>query len=348
MQCIMDEDNEGGPCKNCLKMIVSSSRVWRLPCLRLKLTDVKLFKPGQVQGHEWTARWRDTVVEEIGGWISEEAKEIRVTEGLTGKNVRLIVREFAPQPGDRLDRSWVSPSGARKSIKIPAYAIVNLDEAKGAFEEYIEDGLEDCCKRLLGAREKLLWKTYLIALERAKDPAVDAEERMLLQGTFKLWMSIRLTTKSFEIVGKERLGMPQDLIKDRENPLFGKTPLPPVMGAQIDSVLIHQIQADLRKTTLEALQKLMTGDKKPKTWLTTYLVSFILLHNIALITKHDADYARKHGMKVCQAGPASYAFDEVDERGQRGLELARLELTSCLSQRKFAREDKVKEYNIGT
>jgi len=83
------------------------------------------------------------------------------------------------------------------------------------------------------------------------------------------------------------------------------------MGAQIDSVLIHQIQPQLRRKTLEELQK-MTQDKKQKTWLTTYLVTFILLHNIALITKHDADYARKHGM-----------------------------------ERRFAREDNVKEYNLG-
>lgn len=42
----------------------------------------------------------------------------------------------------------------------------------------------------------------------------------------------------------------------------------------------------------------MTQEKKQKTWLTTFLVTFILLHNIALITKHDADYARKHGLPV--------------------------------------------------
>ena len=42
----------------------------------------------------------------------------------------------------------------------------------------------------------------------------------------------------------------------------------------------------------------MTQEKKQKTWLTTYLVTFILLHNIALITKHDAEYAKKHGMRV--------------------------------------------------
>ncbi len=50
----------------------------------------------------------------------------------------------------------------------------------------------------------------------------------------------------------------------------------------------------------------MICDRKTKTWLTQYLVVFILLHNIALITKHDADYARKHGMNVgCALGSIS-------------------------------------------
>jgi hypothetical protein len=56
----------------------------------------------------------------------------------------------------------------------------------------------------------------------------------------------------------------------------------------------------------------MTQDKKQKTWLTTYLVTFILLHNIALITKHDADYARKHGIKVgCRVRPCQEGVGDV-------------------------------------
>lgn len=45
------------------------------------------------------------------------------------------------------------------------------------------------------------------------------------------------------------------------------------------------------------MMQTMTQHKKQKTWLTTYLVSFILLHNVALITKHDREYAEKHRME---------------------------------------------------
>jgi hypothetical protein len=278
------------------KKVANNNKVWRLSCLRWKITDVRLFKPGQVKGHEWTNRWKDSVVDDIGSWASSDIRTICVTEGYTNQSVRLLVRRFQPQDGDRLERSWVS-NGVKKSVPIPPYAIVDMDAARGAFDDYIKSGLVECCKRLLGPKEELLWQTYALAMKVMGDDATHEKERELLRSTLNLWMSIRLTTKSFEIVGSDTLGMTHDLIKDDGNPLHGKIPLPPVMGAQIDSVLIHEVQPSLRRKTLEELQK-MTQDKKQKTWLTTYLVTFILLHNIALITRHDAEYAKKHGMKV--------------------------------------------------
>jgi hypothetical protein len=271
--------------------------VYRLNCLRLKITDVKLFKPGQVKGQEWTNRWRDSVMDDIGNWESSQIRTIRVTEGYTGQWVELQVRQFRPQEGDKLKRSWVSKDGLRHEVDIPPFAIVNLDEARAKFDQYIKKGLFSCCHNLLGSRQGLLSKTYELAMRLSVDPSTAPAEKSLLVATLDLWMSVRLTTKSFEIVGPDTLDMPSNIIDDKDNPLHGKVPLPPVMGAQIDSVIIHQIQPRLRRKALEQLQK-MTQEKKQKTWLTTYLVTFILLHNIALITKHDADYARKHGMKV--------------------------------------------------
>jgi hypothetical protein len=294
-QCNLDPEDERGPCISC-KKIAANSRVYRLNCLRWKITDVKLFKPGQVKGHEWTNRWKDSVVDDIGTWESSDLRVIQVTEGYTNRSIHLQVRRFQPQDGDKLDRSWVS-GGVKKSVTIPPFAIVDMESAKSAFDQHIKEGLWACCKQLLGPA-KLLWQTYALAIKLMTHPSTNESERKLLISTLDLWMSVRLTTKSFEIVGNDTLDMPQNLIQDENNPLHGKIPLPPVMGAQIDSVLIHQIQPQLRRRTLEELQK-MTQDKKQKTWLTTYLVTFILLHNIALITRHDADYARKHGMKVC-------------------------------------------------
>ncbi|KAK4097515.1 hypothetical protein N658DRAFT_433826 [Parathielavia hyrcaniae] len=310
IRCNLDPENERGPCLSC-KKIASSAKVYRLNCLRLKITDVKLFKPGQVKGQEWTNRWKDSVMSDIGTWESSLVRTIEVTEGYTGRSVRLKVRQFRPQEGDKVKRSWVSKNGSRYEVDVPAFAIINLDDAKAEFDQYIKAGQAKCFQLLVGSRDEVLWQTYELAMKTAEDLSTPLSERGLLVATLDLWMSVRLTTKSFEIVGDDTLDMPRDIIKDQDSALYRKVPLPPVMGAQIDSVLIHQIQPRLRRKALEELQK-MTQEKKQKTWLTTYLVTFILLHNIALITKHDADYARKHGMRT-----------------------------------RFAREANVKEYNAG-
>lgn len=276
-------------------MKVGNSRAGRFPCLRYKITDVKLYKPGQVSGFEWTRRWKNNISDPIHEWASTETKMIRFSEGLSNKFVEFEVREFVPQEGDKLVRTWVH-QGVKKSVRIPPYALVNLDAAKKDYNTYICDSMGDAFKTVLGPHNSLLYKTYLMAWRMSKDSATPAEAVDLLNRTFRLWMSIRLSTRSGFIVGEETLGMPRDIL-DETHPNHGMIPVPPVLGAQTDVILIHHIQNKLRRELLDRLQKMIQKNKQT-TWLVTYLVIFILLHNSSLITAHDASYARKHGMKV--------------------------------------------------
>ncbi|EFX04074.1 hypothetical protein CMQ_1002 [Grosmannia clavigera kw1407] len=292
--CNAQEGDYHGECMGCKK---SLGRTWRLPCLRLKIGDVELSKPCQVKGHEWTLRWKEnSVLNDIGGWASSEVRVIRLTEGYTDDFVEFRVREFIPKAGDSLRRSWMTPTGEVRSVDIPAYAIVDTDTIVPQYKAYIKKGLTKCCHRVLDEHKgKLIWWTYSDALRLSRLPSpLSVEERKVLSDTLELWMAVRLTTRSFEIVGPETLGMPPNIF-DETNPSCGKIPIPPVMGAQLDSSLIHEIQFRSRRTALEGLHKLIT-ENKAKSWLTTYLIIFILLHNTALLMKHDASYARKHGM----------------------------------------------------
>ncbi len=158
---------------------ISSQKVFRMGCVRWKIMDVKLFKPGQVKGHEWTNRWRDSVVDEIGNWETPELKSILVTEGYTGQSVQLTVRRFKPQDGDKLSRSWVSADGTNKSVNIPPYAIVNLEAAKVAFNQYIKHGLVECCNTLVDRKDPILWKTYSLALRCLRHPDTPPAEQKL-------------------------------------------------------------------------------------------------------------------------------------------------------------------------
>lgn len=233
-----------------------------------------------------------------------ETRRVRVTEGYTEQAVELRVRQFVPQDGDSLERSWFH-NGIRRRVTIPAYAIVNLDEAKAAYSNYINRSLPECCKKILLGKDKLLAATYWAALKASRDASGDEKEKEILKKALHLWMAVRMTTKSTVIVGDETLGMKHDIM-DETSPLKGKIPLPPVMGAQIELVLIHQIQSSLRREMLENLQS-MTQANKQHTWFTTYLITFILLHNVALLCQHDAGYARKHGMKVSELVPGRNA-----------------------------------------
>ncbi|KAI1390162.1 uncharacterized protein F4822DRAFT_226236 [Hypoxylon trugodes] len=309
IRCETDPTNKLGSCLTCMK--VTGAKVWRMPCLRYKITDVKLFKPGNVKGYEWTRRWIEGIPDDISQWASAETKKVKVTEGYTEQPVELRVRQFIPQDGDRLERSWVH-DGNRRRVRIPPYAIVNLEEAKSAYDNYIKLGLPECCKKVLWGKDKLLSMTYAAAIKVSRDSSVDPKESALLKKALQLWMAIRLTTKSTIIVGEETLGMSRDIMDDT-SPLRGCIPLPPVMGAQIELVLIHQIQSGLRREMLESLQA-MTQANKNQTWFTTYLITFILLHNVALLCQHDAGYARKHGIKL---------------------------------QSRFARQEMVREYQMG-
>ncbi|KAI1447687.1 hypothetical protein F5Y02DRAFT_351050 [Annulohypoxylon stygium] len=307
IRCEINPSDKLGTCITCMK--VSNAKVWRMPCLRYKITDVKLFKPGNVKGYEWTRRWIEGIPDDISQWASMEIKKVKVTEGYTNQPVELRVRQFIPQEGDKLERSWVH-DGARKNVKIPPYAIVNLEEAKSIYTDYIKQGLPECCKKVLSGKDRLLLATYGAAIKASRDPATDPKESALLKKALQLWMAIRLTTKSTIIVGEETLGMSPDIMDDT-SPLRGCIPLPPVMGAQIELVLIHQIQSSLRREMLENLQT-MTQANKHQTWFTTYLITFILLHNVALLCQHDAGYARKHGIK------SRFAREEMVREYQMG------------------------------
>lgn len=156
------------------------------------------------------------------------------------------------------------------------------------------------------------------------------EERLLLNMVLQLWIAIRITTRSIRICGEETLGMPRNIL-DETSPLRGEIPIPPVMGAQIELIL-RSIQIPLRKKVLNQLQTLIL-EKKPHTWFTIYLCSFILLHNCAMMTKHDAGYARKHGLQVCNfllhfLPGLSYLLFRVT-RGQPWLKSITLEPMFC-------------------
>jgi hypothetical protein len=111
-----------------------------------------------------------------------------------------------------------------------------------------------------------------------------------------LWFAIRHTTASEYLTGSETLGMTPEQ-KDRSYPLFGKIPIAPVMGAQLELIMTLMVLRPMRKKVLGQLQRMITANK-PKSWFSIYLSCFILLHSCSLATAWHYKYSRRNGVKV--------------------------------------------------
>ncbi|KFZ13964.1 hypothetical protein V502_06327 [Pseudogymnoascus sp. VKM F-4520 (FW-2644)] len=305
IRCIPDPANPKGVCLTCKNVKAANMKVQKPTCIRYRITDVRLYKMGQVPGLEWSQRWANRTLKEMGTWETGDTITIQVSEGYTSTPLKLVVSKFRPVKGDVLERSWVSNEGVKKRVAIPAYAIKDLSAARDAYKNYINQGGAEFFQGALDPKDKFLWTTYSMAITTANDADVPMAERKLLRMVLQLWVAIRLNTKSTNIVGPETLGMPSDIF-DSTHPTPGRIPIPPVMGNQIELILSREIQDPLRADILEALQKLIYSNK-PGCWFTIYLCTFILLHNCSMITKHDSAYARKHGLQVRFARPAMVA-----------------------------------------
>ncbi|OAA73245.1 hypothetical protein ISF_00146 [Cordyceps fumosorosea ARSEF 2679] len=309
IRCDKNPDDPNGICLTCRK--VTLARTGQLPCLRYKIADIALYKSGQVPRYEWTKRWPNELSDPE--WASPEIRTIRIAEGYSANFVEIQVRRFVPGDKDKLERTW-DYKGEKRSVPIPPFALTDPPKTRKAWAKHIDASINDTLKKITrsikGSSVNVMQRTYLEAYRMAQRRDVPTEVSDILQSTIRLWTSTRLNTISCFIVGEETLDMPADIL-DETSPTPGKVPLPPVMGEQLNLIIIHQIQAKLRKSVLDQLQKIVQKNKQ-STWLVTYYVDFILLHNASMIIAHDAGYAKKHGIK-----------------------------------RRFAREDKVKEYHVG-
>ena len=135
----------------------------------------------------------------------------------------------------------------------------------------------------------------------------------MLRNVLSLWFAIRHTTASEYLCGSETLGMTPEQ-NDRSYPLFGKIPIAPVMGAQLELILTLEVLRPLRNEVLKQLQKMMDANKA-KYWFTIYLSCFILLHSCSLATKWHYDYSRRNGEKVCNHPlefMGSYSWKDIE------------------------------------
>lgn len=105
-----------------------------------------------------------------------------------------------------------------------------------------------------------------------------------IKGALKLSVLSRLASKSFNIFGDETLGIRPE--EDAQCPYYGRTPIPPLLDAQIDFLLMEKMK-DLKKSVLSGLRRMIAGQGR-KHWFKIYLTILVLLLNLESVYQNQA------------------------------------------------------------
>ncbi|PGG95439.1 hypothetical protein AJ79_10054, partial [Helicocarpus griseus UAMH5409] len=291
IRCQTNETDPSGVCRTC--QTLSKPKVRSLPCLRYKITESTLYRTGKGPGLEFTFRWPEMTLKDITDWASTEVRTIYVKSDVCPAPLKLSVRKFVPIPKDSLHKGWMDGK-VKRFKKTTPYAIVNMASAAEAMRAYINAHVFECMNFFLQGRDKLIIETYSFAREHMLRMP-EGNEKVLMQDFFRLWFAIRRTATTENIIGQDTLDM-ADEFTGSSYPLFGKAPLPPVMIQQLDMVLTLGILNPLRKKVLKDFQELVRANN-PRSWLTMYLLTFMFLHSVAVLSKENFANARKHGLK---------------------------------------------------
>jgi hypothetical protein len=150
---------------------VSKPKVSKIPCLRYRITDARLFKQGYLPGHVWTTRFQTMELNDIDNWNSTEVKTIQITYDYSPQPLTLQVRKFKPHEGDMLHRSWKHGS-VKKSVLLPPYAIASFEAAEKIYQDYINQNGSEFFASTIDRNNRLLWETMSAAIKASNHAMV--------------------------------------------------------------------------------------------------------------------------------------------------------------------------------
>ena len=130
------------------------------------------------------------------------------------------------------------------------------------------------------------------------------QEKGYLKEAFLLWFALRHTTGSSWICGEDKLGM--EPVSDPSYPLGDRISIPRMIIAQFDAINKTTVLKGLQKSVLCRLARTFTS-MDPEHYFTVYLITFILLNEVAFASADRARHARANCIPV-SSGPARLWF----------------------------------------
>ncbi|QGI85041.1 unnamed protein product [Fusarium fujikuroi] len=308
IKCLIDEQNPEGQCKTCKNVSKSSPKtIHRVPCLRLRIADVVLYRSG---GLKLTRRWAGIEMRDIGDRLDTVAVTIEVSQNLCGKPLRMNVVRFRPIDGDVTARYWTDGLLGKETFKkkeLANYCLENIYDTAESVRQYTIDNALPAFYHTIQeeseseAGQGPIIRTYLTAMARYLDlhnehkssgslSRDDEKELEIFGNLFILWCAIQHTVGSLYIEGKETLGMLPET-EDKSYPLYGKVSVPRMVVAQFDTLNYNEVLERYKEKLLRDIDWLFSQDKN-RWWFTIYLVVFILLREASRMTADRYRHAR--------------------------------------------------------
>ncbi|KAF5543128.1 hypothetical protein FPHYL_11342 [Fusarium phyllophilum] len=308
IKCLIDEQNPEGQCKTCMNFSKTSPKtIHRVPCLRLRIADVILYRTG---GLKLTKRWAGIEMRDIGDRLDTVAVTIEVSQNLCSKPLRMKVVRFRPIEGDVTARYWTDGLLGKETFKkkeLANYCLENIYDTAESVRQYTIDNALPAFYHTIQeeseseAGQGPIVRTYLTAIARYLDlhnehksngrlSRDDEKELEIFGNLFILWCAIQHTVGSLYIEGNETLGMLPET-EDKSYPLYGKVSVPRMIVAQFDALNYNEILERYKEKLLRDIDWLFSQDKN-RWWYTTYLVVFILLREASRMTADRYRHAR--------------------------------------------------------
>ncbi|KAF4978427.1 hypothetical protein FZEAL_5191 [Fusarium zealandicum] len=313
-----DPEIEGdleGECSACHRIAADSANTIHIgPCLRLKISDLILYRCG---GLNLTRRWKGIEMRDVADRLDPTPITIRISQDLCDTPLVVRVVRFVPRDGDVTARYWTDYLEGQETFKkkeLANYCLEDIVSTAEEVEQYtIDNAIPAFChtiRRLMKDEPKYkdssIHKTYLMALKRymeLKTADVDIRtydamrETKILGNLFILWAAIQHTTGSLWISGDETLGMRPET-DDKTYPLHGKVSVPRMVVAQFDNLNYVWVLERYKNKLLRDVDWLL-NQGNPRWWFTIYIVLFILLREASWMTKDRYRHARaNYGSKV--------------------------------------------------
>ncbi|CAG1978015.1 unnamed protein product [Fusarium graminearum] len=309
--CLPNPRNPEGKCKTCKRFSKTSTKtIHRVPCLRLRITEIVLYRSG---GLNLTKRWEGIEMRDVSNRQIMSSIVIQVSQDFCKKPISIEVVQFEPQEGDVTARYWTechSGRTTRKKKELPTYCLKSIYATAKEVRRYtIENALpaylHTIQEELSSGREggPVVFRTYYMILTRymelikehksgnAMSPE-DEKEAKIYGNLFILWCAMQHTVGSLYIQGDETLGIrPEN--QDKSYPLYGKISPPRMIVAQFDNLVYNAVLETYKEKVLKDVDWLFSQDKN-RWWFTVYNILFIFLREVSRMTADRYRHARQN------------------------------------------------------